>query len=147
MKTIKYLSILSLGVAASLLAGCEKKAPTTPPEGGGAATTTEAGKLLDAAKPAAEEAVKEVKAAATTAADNVTADATAKANALIDQAKTLLGQSKYAEALDVVQQLSSLKLTPEQEKLVASLKDQIQKAMAAKTTTDAAGAASSLLKK
>lgn len=144
MKTQNIILSLSLSLAVGLIAGCEKKPDqVTLPEGSGNKATTEAGKLMDAAKPAAEQAVKQ----ATDAANTVAADATAKANALIEQAKTLLGQSKYTEALNSLQQLSGIKLTAEQEKLVASLKEQVQKAMAAKATTDAAGAAGGLLPK
>jgi len=103
--------------------------------------------LEQVAKPVAEEAVKEAKAAATTAANAAVADVTARANGLIEQAKTLISETKYSDALNVIQQLSSMKLTPEQEKIVASLKEQIQKAMAALPTGDGASAVGNLLKK
>ena len=121
MKTSNIILSLTLTLAVGLIAGCEKK-PTdnTAPGSGGGNMAAEAGKAIDAAK---------------ATADTVVADATAKANALIEQAKSLIGQSKYTDALSLLQQLSGMKLTPEQEQLVASLKDQIQKAIAGKTAT------------
>lgn len=149
MKTQKTLITLGLVAALTFIAGCGSKNESQTSDAAKDASTkadsvaTEAGKAIEAAKPAAEQAVKDARVTTTAAAS----DASAKANALIDQAKSLMGESKYSEALNTLQQVSSLKLTPEQEKLVASLKDQIQKAMAAKATTDGAGAVGNLLKK
>lgn len=146
MKTQTSIITLSAALAISLLAGCGKPTDSNPsPNQGEAApaTGTDAAKIIEGAKPAVEAAAKEVKETATAAV----ADATAKANGMIDQAKTLIGETKYSDALNVVQQLSSMKLTPEQEKLVAGLKDQIQKAMAAKATQDGTSAVGNLLKK
>jgi hypothetical protein len=141
MKTRRI--VLPLSMALALAAGCEKKPSAETPAAGGGTPAPDAGKMMDAAKPAVDQAAKEVKDAASTA----TADATAKANAVIEQAKSLVGQNKYTDALTTLQQLASMKLTPEQEQLVAGLKEQIQKAMASKAATDAAGAAGDLLPK
>ena len=126
MKTSNLILSLTLTLAVGLLAGCGKT-PTdnaTPGSGGGNAATG-AGKAIDAA----------------------VVDATEKANALIEQAKNLIGQSKYSDALNILQQLSGMKLTPEQEQLVASLKDQIQKAMTGKTAMALPGAPTKLAPK
>ena len=80
-------------------------------------------------------------------ADKAVGEASAKFNSVMDQAKQLIGQNKYTEALNSLQQLSGLKLTAEQEKIVSDLKAQIQKLMAAKATTDGASAVGNLLKK
>ena len=68
-----------------------------------------------------------------------------QAQALIDKAKGLVTTEKYQDALKVVQQLSSLKLTAEQQKLVDGLKAQIQTALAKVTATDAASALGNVL--
>jgi hypothetical protein len=89
-----------------------------------------------------EKAAKEVQAAATTAVD----EATAKANALIDQARKLVSETKYSDAMNLINQLSSMKLTPEQQKLVADLKAQVQKALTSLSSTNVSGAIGNLLK-
>ena len=142
MKTSQALITLSMCLTVTVLVGCDKTAPGTESGTPGKAPA-QLGDEFKAAKPAAEQAVKAVSETANTAV----AEATAKANTLIAQAQSLMGQSKYTEALNIVQQLSSLKLTPEQEKLVASLKDQIQKAMASGTPGEGTSAVRSLLKK
>jgi hypothetical protein len=144
MKPKFLILTVTLGASLACLTGCGPKQPEQPPEQQPPATTNAVTGAVEALKPAAEQAAKAV----TDTANTAVADATAKANALIEQAKTLIGQTKYTEALNTLQQLGNVKLTPEQEKLVASLKEQIQKAMAAgsATTKDAANAAGNLLK-
>jgi Arc/MetJ-type ribon-helix-helix transcriptional regulator len=65
---------------------------------------------------------------------------------LIDKAKSLIAEGKFSDASSVLQQLTGLSLTSEQTKLVDGLKEQIQKALAAKAAGDAAGAAGGFLK-
>ena len=148
-------TIITLGVAAALsfIVGCDSKTTTQTETKADTATTaapkkteslaTEATKAVEAAKPAVEQAVKNTTATASATA----AEAATKVNAIIEQAKTLLGQTKYTDALNTLQQLSSFTLTPEQDQLVSALKDQINKAMAAKATTDGAKAVGNLLPK
>ncbi|HEU5070399.1 MAG TPA: hypothetical protein VFV96_08295 [Verrucomicrobiae bacterium] len=174
MKTTKTILALGTCCAVALLAGCEKKSETTgtsTDQGTSAAqatgdtmkkaadaVATEANQAVDAAKPMVEKTATEVKSAATAAVSTVSAavqpatstasaDVNAKVNQLIDQAKTLLGQSKYSDALNTLQQVNNFKLSPEQQQLVTSLKEQIQKAMAAAGATNAAGAVGNLLNK
>ena len=59
--------------------------------------------------------------------------------ALIESAKNLTGQNKYAEALNILGQLSNLKLTPEQQAVVDGLKNQAQN-QAQQALTDKAAA-------
>lgn len=161
MKTQNTIITLGAAIVITLLAGCSKPADSNQTSTGEqpAKTTTtsvaesitnavkpivdEATKAVESVKPAVENATKEVQAAATT----VVNDATAKANSLIDQAKKLVSETKYSDAMNIVNQLSTMKLTPEQEKLVADLKTQIQKALTSLSGTNAAAAVGNLFKK
>ena len=148
MKTQNKIITLSAAQAIALLAGCDKPADSNQPAAGdqpAKETKSVSESLNEAAKPVVQEvekAAKEVQAAVT----NVAADATSKANELIGQAKKLVSEAKYSDAMSIVNQLSTMKLTTEQEKLVADLKAQIQKAMTSLSTTNAAGAIGNLLK-
>jgi hypothetical protein len=168
MKTmIKGTLVLTLATALALgLAGCSKSEPVTPTadDANKAAAATadaaaktaeaakaEAAKTAEAAKAEAAKAADVAKAEAARVADAAKADAAktsdnAKTQGLIDKAKSLVAESKFSDASSVVQQLAGLSLTSEQQKLVDGLKEQIQKALAAKATENAAGAAGNLLK-
>jgi outer membrane PBP1 activator LpoA protein len=65
--------------------------------------------------------------------------ATTQFNNLVTQAKAYITDKKYQDALTSLQQLSSLKLTPEQQKTVDDLKAQLQKLMASQTVTNILG--------
>jgi len=85
------------------------------------AAEAEATRVADAAK---VEAAKTAEAAK--AADN------AKTEGLIEKAKNLIADGKLSDASSVLQQLTGKTLSVDQMKLVESLKEQIQKALAAK---------------
>ena len=81
---------------------------------------------VDQAKETAQKSVTEGQKQLTEAS----AALQAKAQGIIDDAKKLVGEKKYTEALSLLQQqLAALKLTPDQQKLVDSLKEQIQQAL------------------
>ena len=133
---------------AILLAGCSKQDSTSTPtaEDAQKAAAPAADTLkqtADSAKAAGEAAVSD----ATKQVQDTAAAATSKAQEWIDKANGLVAESKFSEASSALQQLAGLKLTPEQQQLVDSLKEQIQKALAAKATGEGVSAVGNLLKK
>lgn len=142
------LKKISLTLAAALglaLAGCSKSEPATP-------TAADANKAADSTADAVAKTAEAAKAQAAKAAEAANAEAAkaadnSKAQELIDKAKSLVAENKFADASSVLQQLGGQSLSGEQQKLVDGLKEQIQKALAAKATAAAAGAAGNLLKK
>ena len=64
---------------------------------------------------------------------------------LIEKAKGMVANEKYKDALTVVQQLSRMKLSGEQQTLVDGLKAQIQTALAQGAATNAASALGNIL--
>ena len=88
------------------------------------AAKVEAAKVAEAAK---VEAAKTAEAAKVAEAAN-----NSKIQELIDKAKNLITDTNFSDASSVLQQLAGQSLTDEQTKLVNGLKDQIQKALAAK---------------
>jgi colicin import membrane protein len=139
-KTAEAAKVEAAKVAAATKAEAEKAAEAAKVEKAAEAAKVEAAKAAEAAKVEAAKADQAAKVEAAKVADN------AKAQGLIDQAKTLIAEGKFSDASSMLQQLTGLSLTDAQTKLVASLKDQIQKAMAAKAAADATSAAGNLLK-
>ena len=116
------------------------------------AARAEAAKTADAAKADATRTAEEDKAQAAKTADSAKVEAakTAEggmAQGLIDKAKNLIAENKFSDASGVLQQLTGMSLSADQTKLVDSLKEQIQKALTAKATENAAGSVGNLLKK
>lgn len=148
---LTFVAALALG-----LAGCDKTEPTSP-------TAEEANKTAVSAAEATAKTVESAKFEATKVADTAKAEAAkvaeaakteaakaadyAKSQGLIDKAKGLIAEGKFTEASTMLQQLAGQTLNADQTKLVASLKEQIQKALAAKATADAAGALGGFPKK
>lgn len=112
--------------AAVLLTACgnNQSTPATKSETSAPAHTagTAAGEI--------KKQVEEAKGAVESKAKEVAAQASSQAQGLIDQAKSLISQNKLSEAMTSLNQLGGLKLTPEQQKLVDQLKEQVQKALA-----------------
>lgn len=120
-----------IAVAAFVFAGCGKKEepPTIQHETAktGTSVAEAAGKTAEAVKTEAAKVTEAVKTEAATAA----ATATSQAQSLIDKAKALVAEKKFQDASAALQQLGNLALTPEQQKTVNELKEQIAKGLAA----------------
>jgi len=138
--------LLSIAAACIVcLAGCSK----APPPAGNDAQNA-AAPAADTVKQAAESAKTTAEAAAadvTKQAQDTAAAASGKAQEWIDKARSLIAENKFSDASSTLQQLAGMKLTDEQQKLVDGLKEQIQKALAAKATSEGASAVGNLLKK
>lgn len=138
-KTISLMAPLVLGAALLLVNGCSKSESEPPkpeqPETGAAPTL-------------GADAIKRATATAETVRDTAreaTDQASNRAQELITQARGLVDAKKYAEASNILQQLASLKLTPEQQKLVDDLKSSIQQGLAQQATSKAGDAVGNVL--
>jgi hypothetical protein len=80
--------------------------------------------------------------AAKTGTTSATTNARSQAQNLIDQATKLVANTKYADAADKLKELGNFKLTPDQQKAVDNLGEQIQRGLA----TDAAKSVGNLFK-
>ena len=118
MKPIQLVAALALGVG---LVACSKQESQTP---------------ASTAQPAAENIQKQAEAAAP-AAQSAVAETASQAQGLISKVQGYIADSKYSDAVNVLKELSSMKLTSEQQKLVNDLTAQVQKAMASAAASDA----------
>jgi len=146
MKAIKVIAVLALGGMIGLGAGCGQKEEQTPP------TVTDAQSAAQKAASDTQKAVTETPKAAEAqapavqaAASDATAAASSEAQSLIDKAKAAIANKDYQGATALIKDLSQLKLTPEQQKLVDDLKAQLQKAMTSGAATDATKAVGGML--
>lgn len=119
-------SIVSIAacVAVVTFVGCSKSNEPAPPGTNSTATAT------DAAKDMAGQAVdtaKDVAGQAAAAATNAVTSATPQFNDVVAKAKTYIADKKYTEALDVLNKLSGMVLTAEQQKTVDDLKAEATK--------------------
>jgi len=150
-------SAFAVGAGLVLMTGCEKQEATPPAQEPLKTETTQMGAAVTQAVAQAREqstqAVETLKKEnnsllnSLTEKTNAVSSITDSATKVIEAARKLTGENKYDEALKMLGTLAYDKLTPDQQKLVDSLKEQIQKAMAAKATDSATKAVGDLLKK
>lgn len=113
----------------------------------------EADKAAQEAKAAVEKAAAEAKAAVQEAQKSAQAAlqqaqaGTQQVQQLIGQAQQFLNDKNPQGVLDIVQKLANFKLTPEQEKLVESLKTQAQKLLSSEAVNKATQKIGDLFKK
>jgi nitrous oxide reductase accessory protein NosL len=161
MKRQPFLILSS--VTALALAGCGKKEEPAPPPAQSQGSklidsANDAGKqVVDAAREVGQqvdakakeagqavgEAVKNVSQDINSTAKNALGDSTAAVTAkyqeTVAKAQSLLKDARYQDALTSLKSLSDLKLTPEQQKVVADLNTKIQTTWdASKNTTGTA---------
>jgi hypothetical protein len=121
MATEKAWLYCGLVAAVVLGVGCGPK-EQEPPDGGSAGSVASTA----APRPGTEAGAAEGQGMAD-AARKAVEEATAQAQALIDQTKGFLSEQNYTEAAKGLEKLAGLSLTPEQEKLVAELKVEVSK--------------------
>lgn len=148
MKSTSTLLTLAVCGLIGFTTACSKKnepasAPTPPAAETPKPLTTlpgEAAKALQEQKAAVEKAAADVK----TQAQDAAAKTSAQAQGLLDQAKGFVADKKYQDALNLLQQLSGMVLTPEQQQMVSGLKTQVQQLMAGQAASEATKSVGSL---
>jgi hypothetical protein len=101
-------------------------------------------------KAAAEKTATEVKQTAQNLAANATSNLDklrAEAQNLIEKAQSLVKDKRFEDATGIVQKLSNMSLSPEQQKSLEDLKSQLKALMSNQVVTNAASAINNLLKK
>lgn len=146
MKITQTIAVIAVTVACAGLIACSKQ-ENPPPAPAPAPSATQVPQTATTPTPPPAPTAPVVDAAAQELIDKANADAAEKAEGLIDKAKGLAADQRYAEALDTLKELSTIQLTPERQKYVDDLTARIQKAMATAAASGAAKSADGLLGK
>lgn len=133
IKNTSLVVLLLAGALISSVTGCKKEAPGVPT----AAEPTQP--AVDPAADAVQGVAADAKAGAEKAADQI--------DSIIAKTKALIDSGKFEDALNALNGLAGMTLSEEQQKMVDSLKQQIQKALAGKATESGASAVGNLLGK
>lgn len=135
MKTRSFHSAVCLSAAVLLLSACgPKESEPAPPQSEAPRPSTTA---TPAAQPPAADTVTAVATGTLEVVKSETAAAANKVQSLIDQAKTLVSEKKWAEALQLLGTLAEQELTSDQETAVQNLQEQAQQGAASSLKTDA----------
>lgn len=133
MKTV--LNIIGMvGLAAFVCVGCQKSE----------STSTETGTSVETVE-VEEVSIEETVTETAETAKKVISDANAKAQDLLTQAQSLVGEKKYEEAGTLLQKISDLELTPEQQKMLDDLTAAVQKAMESEAVKEGTKAIGNML--
>lgn len=105
------------------------------------ATADQLETAIETTKPAVEQAVSD----ASETAQKAVSEASTKAQELIDKARALVNQENFSEAMNILNQLANVELTPEQQRLVDDLKATVQKALESKAAAEGTKAIGNML--
>ncbi len=137
MKTdLSFSCVVAVALVGVLAVGCDSKQATAPtPDSKPAEMAQPAAAPAPAAvQPAAAEAAKPTAPAVAQSLANSGATVgdlvKSQAQALLDQAQKLAGNNQFADAGKVLQQLTGMTLTPEQQRIVSQLQPLVEKALA-----------------
>lgn len=140
---MKRINLLATGIALAgilVASGCKQEetipvTPSTSPRTNPPSSTTPTSTVptqptTPPTNPSVSQAARETVASVSSTATQAVQQGAAQFQSQFDQAKKFVMDKKYPEAMSILNQLSSLQLSPEQQKTVTDLKTQIQELLA-----------------